>query len=128
MSSAADFPYNPRLRIEMQVGLDRLKCIKDRALAAVLYDLYFYAERNSSDPRMREQLQREAEDQERQKLEAVANSALTGKLGKDAQVIAEEILHDRSGWGGPKRRRDLPSLREFDRELTALRRKQRGAP
>src|SRR3954471_14917290 len=42
--NAEDYPYNPGWRSEMQVGLDKLRCIPDRALAQQLYDLYVHCE------------------------------------------------------------------------------------
>ena len=40
------YPYDPLLRPETQRGLDRLRCVSDRALAAMLYELFVVAERN----------------------------------------------------------------------------------
>ena len=42
------YPYDPGLRIESQRGLDRLRCVADRALAANLFVLFEAAERNSA--------------------------------------------------------------------------------
>ena len=36
----------------MQTGLDRLRCVQDRSLAAVLYELYVHSERLWVDERL----------------------------------------------------------------------------
>jgi len=42
------YPYDPSLRMDSQRGLDRLRCVADRALAANLFVLFETAERNSA--------------------------------------------------------------------------------
>ena len=92
-ASVEDYPFDPTLRIHEQCGLDRLRCISDRELAAVLYSLYMLQARNrdsaptatppASTPRVG--------------LRVLAMRALGGELGFVAQELATNLLVDESG-------------------------------
>lgn len=125
--SAADYPYDPRLIPEMQVGLDKLRCVSDRNVAQNLYDLFWVIEareKNGDAKRDRERDQRMREDAEQKRLAAIAEKAFRGGYGPDAKQLAAHILIA-EGYGN-QRRTDARSLREFESELRRLRPK-RGA-
>ncbi|MFZ5894773.1 MAG: hypothetical protein ACOY0T_27160 [Myxococcota bacterium] len=88
-----DYPFDPKLLIHEQTGLDRLRCISDREMASVLYSIYMLQERNrasapaatppASTPRVG--------------LRVLATRALRGELGFAAQELATNVLVDESG-------------------------------
>jgi hypothetical protein len=122
--SAADYPFDPRLRVEMQVGLDKLRCVPDRELAQVMYELHVALEPKWKSPeakKWREEDARNREDQELERLLGLAARAFKGEFGEPAKQLAEHVLLAESGYGRRERRTDLPSLREFDVEFRKLR-------
>jgi hypothetical protein len=92
-ASVEDYPFDPTLLIHEQSGLDRLRCLSDRELAAVLYSLYMLQARNRdsattatpppSTPRVG--------------LRVLAMRALSGELGSAAQELATNLLVDECG-------------------------------
>lgn len=121
LGGAEAFPYDPLQHVSLAVGLDKLRAVADRKLAADLYELYWLAEANTRDPRKireYEQANEAKQKQERDHIATVCEQALTGKLGSDAQAEAREVLVDRYG----KARTDEASMRECARRIRALRR------
>jgi hypothetical protein len=106
--------------MEQEAGLERLRCIEDRRLAADLLELYFVAERNSSDEkRARERAQEErrlALDEEK-RLRRLAERARDGERGMEARELAEHLLLNERG----QKCGDAASLRTFERALRRLR-------
>jgi hypothetical protein len=41
MASERDFPYDPAARVEQLSGLEKLRAVQDRGLAALMFDLWF---------------------------------------------------------------------------------------
>lgn len=121
-SGAAAYPYNPALRVEMQVGLDKLRCIADRELAQFLYNLHVALEPKWQGPeakKWREQAEREREDADLKRLTGLSERAFKGEFGEPAKQLAAHILYAQ-GYK-VQRRTDLPSLREFESEFRKLR-------
>lgn len=109
------YPYDPSLKMDALSGLDRLRCIADRELAAHLFILFEQAQRNtqaaarggaplSSDSDVRRLL---------------AERALRGELGSRPKELAECMFSDEVGT------LDDRSVREF---LFALRELRRLSP
>lgn len=120
--SEADYPYNPELRVEMQVGLDKLRCVPDRVTARHLYQLHVTLERKWNGPeakKWRAEYERDRETAEHTRLAALSERAFKGELGEPAKQLAAHILYAQ-GYK-TQRRTDLPALREFDIELKKLR-------
>jgi hypothetical protein len=109
------YPYDPTLRLERQVGLDRLRCIEDRRLAAELYLLYVFAQQNQ---RNRLRAPQQAPGRKVEGFRVIARRALAGEFGCDARELAEYVLLDEAG----RERMDELSLREFARGFKKLRR------
>ena len=80
---AEAYPFDPRLRFESQRGLDRLRCIADRALAADFFAIFQAAERNTETALLAEREQAHREDAELKQLSRLATRALAGELGSD---------------------------------------------
>lgn len=123
--SAEDYPYDPSLVPEMQVGLDKLRCVPDRSVAQNLYDVFWIVEareKNGDAKRDRERESRKREDAELRRLNVVAEKAFRGGYGPDAKQLAAHILIAQ-GYGS-QRRTDAHSLREFEAELKKLRPKR----
>ena len=118
--SAEDYPYDPTLRLESQDGLDRLRCIADRALAADFFVIFQAAERNTEAMVRAEREQAGKDDAERQRLSVLADRALVGEFGADEEKLAKHLLTDARG----RRVSDLRSLREFKRALIQLKRER----
>ena len=111
------YPYDPNLKIDALSGLERLRCIADRELAAHLFILFEQAQRNTQ-LATRSAAPRSCElDTERFRL--LAERALTGELGSQPKELAECMLSDKAGT------LDDRSVREF---LVALRELRRLSP
>ena len=108
------YPYDPLLRPETQLGLDRLRCVSDRALAAMLYELFQVAERNTSEAVARARQHAQVREQVRQ----LASRALGGDLGPKARELARATLLDERG----ARFNDDRALRHFARAFRELQR------
>ena len=108
------YPYDPLLRPETQLGLDRLRCVSDRALAAVLYELFQVAEQNTSEAAARARQHARVREQ----LQQLANRALEGDLGPKASELARAALLDERG----SRINDDRALRHFARAFRELQR------
>lgn len=122
--SAAQFPYDPQLRVEMQVGLDKLRCVPDRDLAQLLYNLHVALKPRWGGPDEKRWLEQEArrrEDSELAGLIAMSDRVFKGEFGDPAKQLAELVLLADGAYGRRERRTDLPSLREFDVEFRKLR-------
>lgn len=118
--AAEAYPYNPNLTIESLVGVDRLRCIQDRRLAAALYEIYLMAERNSSDQaRLRKRALEEGRSavQEQERVRQLAERALAGAFGSEARFLAQHLVIDQHR----NLRTDDNSLRDFERALRRLR-------
>jgi len=83
------YPYDPLLRPGTQRGLDRLRCVSDRALAAMLYELFQVAERNTSEAAAAARQHARVCEQLRQ----LASRALEGALGPKASELARALRH-----------------------------------
>lgn len=93
------YAYDPGLRANELVGLDRLRGVEDREIAALLYSLHAHLERRerqaqqlAAAPRARPLVKSEPE-----RLRQVARDALAGKLGADARELAEYFLRGEDG-------------------------------
>lgn len=118
-TGAESYPFDPSLRIEMQTGLDRLRCVQDRSLAAVLYELYVHSERQWGDERLAREAEHEgrrAAQDERRRLVTLTQRALSGELGIEARELAERLLLDDEGKPGTA----LLLLQTFERALRRL--------
>ncbi|MEO8901724.1 MAG: hypothetical protein ABI488_08005 [Polyangiaceae bacterium] len=112
------YPYDPSLRMESQRGLDRLRCVADRALAANLFLLFEAAERNSAAANATDRELEARRIAELKVLQALADRALEGELGAKPKELAENLLLDERGERVPGER----TLREFAFALRQLRR------
>lgn len=127
--SAADYPYDPRLIPEQLEGLEKLRTVRDRALAQTLYGLHGLMEQNESNPAFHRRERARAarrEKAELTRLTAIADMAFEGKHGPEAKQLAQTILIDEHTFSKP-RRTDLASLRVFAEELRALRKEDSDA-
>lgn len=121
--SAADFPFDPKLRIDELEGLERLRAMPDRGLAEAAYKQFVKLESwwGSEDAeRDRERQKRRAEDREVARIVPYANKAFKGELSLDAKLLAQRVLWP-DGYVHPNRTM-LPALREFARGLYDLKR------
>lgn len=89
--SVADaYEYDPKLRLDQQVGLDRLRCIPDRKMAAALHALYLAI---SEKPRERtpgaEGTRKRPGAPDFRKVEILAARAFAGELGFEANELAQ---------------------------------------
>jgi hypothetical protein len=110
-----DYPFNPRARADQLCGLERLRGIADRKLAADLFTLYLLAERNSRARPTSPFLRVPADGARR-----LAARALAGELGSEARQLAEYFLLDDAG----SERSDEESLHAFASGLRTLRRSE----
>ena len=110
------YPYDPSLRMESQRGLDRLRCVADRALAANLFVLFEAAERNSAAAATSDREHQAQRATERQALQRLAVRAVEGELGPKPKELADSLLVDARG----ERVTDEHSLREFAVALRQL--------
>lgn len=117
---AEAYPYDPMLRLESQRGLDRLRCIPDRALAADFFAIFQAAERNTEAAILADRERAHRDEAERNLLCALAARALAGELGADEKKLATHVLVGESG----RCATDLRSLREFKRALIQLKRER----
>lgn len=117
---AEAYPYDPTLRLESQRGLDRLRCVADRALAADFFAIFEAAERNSEAAIVAAREQAERDEAERRRLAALADRALAGEFGFDEKKLAAHVLLDERG----RCATDLRALREFKRALVQLKRER----
>jgi len=118
------YPYDPRARVEHLVGLEKLRAVADRELAAQLFRLYLHLEAAEADGRAgawRTRDQKAKEAAELSELQSLAKAAFDGAYGPAAKALAAQMLVDDQTWGRP-RRTDLPSLRAFKASLQELRR------
>jgi hypothetical protein len=111
------YPYDPSLRVESQRGLDRLRCVADRALAANLFVLFEAAERNSAAATAADRELEARRMAELKALQTLAVRALDGGLGPKPKELADSLLLDERG----ARVTDEHSLREFALALRQLR-------
>lgn len=92
--TADDYPFDPRLErnVDELVGLERLRAIRDRAVAHHLHELWVHIERNGSDIehniRRTEAARARAELVE---LRQLAASTMRGAYGLEAQELARDI-------------------------------------
>ena len=111
------YPYDPNLKMDALSGLDRLRCIADRELAAHLFILFEHAQRNTQvASRGAASLPHEFDTE---RLRLLAARALRGELGSKPKELAECMLSEGTG------KLDDRSVREF---LFALRELQRLSP
>ena len=115
---AEAYPYDPTLRLESQRGLDRLRCVADRALAADFFAIYEAAERNTEAAIHAERERAARDEAERKQLSTLADRALAGEFGSDEKKLSTHLLLDERG----RCASDLRSLREFRRALMQLKR------
>jgi hypothetical protein len=117
---AETYPYDPTLRLESQHGLDRLRCVADRALAADFFAIYQATERNTEAAIVAAREQAERDEAERRRLAVLADRALAGEFGSDEKKLAAHVLLDERG----RCATDLRALREFRRALIQLKRER----
>jgi len=117
---AAAYPYDSTLRLESQHGLDRLRCVADRALAADFFAIFQAAERNTEAAILAKREQSHREEVERKRLHSLATRSLAGEFGSDEKKLATHLLLDEGG----RCATDLCSLREFSRSLNQLKRER----
>jgi hypothetical protein len=127
-TSAAEFPFDPSLRIDEQEGLDKLRCEPDRAFAELLFqqymrlaDTYWGTEDAERD---RERRKRREEDREVARIVPWAQKAFQGELSIDAKLLAQRVLFP-EGYVHLNRTM-LPALREFARAFSELKRSGRA--
>jgi len=104
--------------MEYQRGLDRLRCVADRALAANLFVLFVAAERNTAAATAGERGIEARRMAELRALQSLAARAIDGKFGTKAKELADSLLLDECG----EQVTDERSLREFAFALRQLRR------
>lgn len=125
----SDYPYDPNRPVTdvyQLEGLDKLRCVRDPGLRQTLYELYWVAQDNETDPRKRARMEaweRSRHEEERERLLALAEACLAGKHGEDALGLAQMYLVDDTRHERPMRT-DLQSLRAFEDELRKIRRRQ----
>ena len=117
---AEAYPYDPTLQLESQRGLDRLRCVPDRALAADFFAVFQAAERNTEAAILAEREQADRDEAERRRLTGLAARALAGEFGSDEKKLATHVLLDERG----RCATDLRALREFRRALIQLKRER----
>ena len=108
------YPYDPNLKIDALSGLERLRCIADRELAAHLFILFEQAQRNTQ-MATRSAAPRSCE-LDIARLRLLAERAFRGELGSQPKELAECMLSDKAGT------LDDHSVREFVIALRELRR------
>ena len=94
---AEAYPYDATLQLESQCGLDRLRFVADRALAADFFAIFQAAERNSAAALAAEGEQAYRDETELKRLCALAARTLAGKLGADEKQSATHLLLDKRG-------------------------------
>jgi len=94
---AESYPYDPTLRLESQRGLDRLRCVPDRALAADFFAIFQAAERNTAVAMLAEREQAHRDEAERKGLSTLAARALAGDFGSDEKKLSTHLLLDENG-------------------------------
>lgn len=122
------YPYDPDADATRLNGLDKLRAVRDRTQAAMLYSLYLTCLPRWLDEERRwvnveEQRQRRRDREERDDLAAVARRSLAGgheKTTPGAEALARHIL----GQAGADA--DISTLRRFQRELLALWKEAQG--
>jgi len=112
------YPYDPGLQIDSQRGLDRLRCVADRALAAILFVLFEAAERNSAAATAGASELETRRITGLEALKTLAARAHEGGLGAEPKELADSLLLDERG----ERVTEERSLREFAFALRQLRR------
>ena len=85
---AEAYPYDPTLRLESQHGLDRLRCVADRALAADFFAIFQAAERNTEAAILAEREQAHRGEAELKRLCSLAERTLAGEFGSDEKKLA----------------------------------------
>jgi hypothetical protein len=103
--------------MDAQRGLDRLRCVADRRLAANLFVLLEAAERNSEAATAADREIETRRMAELKALQALAARALEGELGAKAKELAGSLLLDERG----ERVADERTLREFGFAFRQLR-------
>lgn len=118
------YPFDPKLVVEFQQGLEKLRCVANRQWAQDLLELWCVMEQNEHNPGFRKREQERAasaEREQREQLTRMADVALQGDYGPEARTLANEMLIDRATFGSP-RRTDPQTLEAFARELREIRR------
>jgi hypothetical protein len=106
------YAYDPTLCLHEQTGPDRLSCIADREMAAVLYNIYVLLERN----RARSCTGPTAKHEGALGLRILATRALNGEFGYAARELASNLLIDEHG----REIAEECALREFWRAFRNL--------
>lgn len=126
--SAAEFPFDPSLRIDDQEGLDKLRCEPDREFAEVLFEQYMRLETTywgtEGAERDRERRRCREEDKEVARIVPLAQRAFKGEISIDAKLLAQRVLFP-EGYVHLNRTM-LPALREFARALSELKKAGRA--
>lgn len=123
VGSVDQYPYDPDAQPEDLRGLDKLRAVRDRRVAAFLFELYFtseQAERTGEAKRWRaEETQRKAQETRDMHL-ALAERSLRGGYGTEARQLADHLLVDYSMPGEKRMREDPRSLEVFAAEFRKL--------
>lgn len=118
------YPYDRLAPMVMARDLDRLRCMPDRDQAQQLLDLWRVLNplwKDGTAAKWREWENQARDEEDLKRLTALGERTLKGGLGDEAKQLAHAILMASAGYQGMQMRRDLPSLREFERELRKLR-------
>lgn len=108
--TADDYPYDPEAKVGELIGLERLRAVRHRGMAGLLYELYWVAERNDSrTQRLHEAEERRREDDDWEHLQSMTQKALDGVYGAESKRVADEYLRGRN--------RLRPTLEELRRLL-----------
>lgn len=110
-----DYPFDPTARADQLCGLERLRGIADRKLAADLFTLYLQADRNSC-----AQAASPSPHVSMDGVRRLAARAMADELGPEARQLAEYFLLDDAG----SQRSDEESLHAFASGLRTLRRSE----
>lgn len=121
------YPYDSCLDIRTMAqidGLDRLRYVQDRAAAAWLYELYWWAQQTERDPEYHRQKRRDeakAAAEELEWLHNVARSSFSGAFGRQVQRECEKRIGVRGEDGKVTSfRTDEVSLRDWVRHVRTL--------
>lgn len=114
MKTIDDYPYDPTRPlsdVHIAQGLDKLRLVRDRALAKQLFDLWHHIH----EPARQATVSRVAQERKREDQLDVARRSHSGKLGNEEQDLAIEVFG--LTFGVPSNEQ----LRGFFRALSALR-------
>ena len=110
MASLSDYPYDPNADVTKLRDLEKLRAIQDPSMRQMLWDLWESACKYDADPRNggRELAKRKAaEAEELEWLNALTESALAGRFGRQAAQLACTIVGEHGESRSPGAMREL---------------------